>query len=230
MSSSNLANCTKEICSTFSILEINKVKDILIKHFGSSQVNSSGEMSSSRSTTTNIQTTKCISIIKSGERKGKTCDLATSGGGSYCKRHTPKDSTEEKKEEKPKVEPKTAPKSKKTTTAIKQVPIFDKIQEHRENYFISLNAHGNYEHPGTKLVFDSTTQEVIGKQCDDGTISLLTINDIELCKENNWKFKIPLKLNTDTTSTTNTTRKPLVTIEDDHSDEEDDEEDDEDDE
>ena len=75
---------------------------------------------------------------------------------------------------------------------------------------IMKNKYNNYEHKDTGFIFDSNTDEVIGKQLADGTISQLGLNDIELCKENGWVFIHPLTVNT----TSQKTHKPLIIVDD----------------
>ena len=62
---------------------------------------------------------------------------------------------------------------------------------------IKRNQFGNFEHAETRLVFNRDTQTVNGKQQDDGTVSSLTDEDIELCKKFKFNFKIPDNLDKD---------------------------------
>lgn len=59
---------------------------------------------------------------------------------------------------------------------------------------IRKNDFGNYAHPETSLVFDKDNNRVIGKQEDDGTISELTDDDIQRCKQFKFDYKIPTNL------------------------------------
>ena len=56
---------------------------------------------------------------------------------------------------------------------------------------IARNAFGNYEHRETRLVFDPSTKEVIGIQEPDGKISELTVEDIQMCREYRFDYRIP---------------------------------------
>ena len=56
---------------------------------------------------------------------------------------------------------------------------------------ISRNSFGNYEHRETKLVFDPSTKEVIVIQEPDGRISDLTVEDIQMCREYRFDYRIP---------------------------------------
>jgi hypothetical protein len=49
------------------------------------------------------------------------------------------------------------------------------------------NAHGNFEDPETHLVFDATTQAVVGKQ-EGAEVVKLTIEDVRLCRERGLTF------------------------------------------
>ena len=56
---------------------------------------------------------------------------------------------------------------------------------------ISRNSFGNYEHRETRLVFDPATKEVIGIQEPDGKVSELTVEDIQMCREYRFDYRIP---------------------------------------
>jgi hypothetical protein len=66
---------------------------------------------------------------------------------------------------------------------------------HKEKPPIALyrNKFGNFEHTDTHFVFNEKTEKVNGKQNADGTISDLTLDDIETC--NKWKFTYDIPLN-----------------------------------
>lgn len=75
--------------------------------------------------------------------------------------------------------------------------IVQKIQTSITNIVIKKNNFGNYEHNPTKLVFNKATKTVIGKQMDNGDIIELTSEDIDLCNEFKFKFKVPEKLDSE---------------------------------
>jgi hypothetical protein len=226
---SKIQECAKQLSTSFKIKDdISKIEDILKSFF----LTSSSSTSSAATTNGN----GCTSIIKSGERKGKPCGASCVTGKSTCKRHTTSDE-EEKKESKTEIKKETAKKEvvkkepntvKKSVTAqAKESPsVFKKIEQNIKTFSVMRNAFGNYEHKETSFLFDTTkTGAVIGKQCSDGTIAPLSLNDIELCKENNWNFEIPLKLaNSDNQK--DKPKRPLVTVEDDDGNDDDDDEDD----
>lgn len=58
---------------------------------------------------------------------------------------------------------------------------------------VRRNGFGNFEHKKTGFVFNNKSLRVIGKQLEDGTVTDITKEDIELC--NMWKFKFDLPLN-----------------------------------
>lgn len=68
--------------------------------------------------------------------------------------------------------------------------------EPERRFVLRKNASGNYEHKETGFVFDPQTKEVYGKQVGD-KVKLLTISDIELCKQFSFKFQMPEKFDED---------------------------------
>ena len=60
------------------------------------------------------------------------------------------------------------------------------------------NQYRNYEHAETSLVFDGKTQKVIGHQNDDGSISALTAENIDVCNQYKFNYDLPADLNADT--------------------------------
>ncbi len=59
---------------------------------------------------------------------------------------------------------------------------------------ISKNSFGNYEHKETSLVFNVALKKVIGVQEEDGTISPLTDDDIQRCKQYKFDYVLPKNL------------------------------------
>jgi hypothetical protein len=57
---------------------------------------------------------------------------------------------------------------------------------------VRMNEYGNYEHRPTSLVFNSTSV-VYGKQVE-AVVVPLTSEDIEVCKQHNFKYTIPESL------------------------------------
>jgi hypothetical protein len=56
------------------------------------------------------------------------------------------------------------------------------------------NTFGNFEHKETSFVFNEKTQKVVGKQNPDGTITPLTVEDINICNKFKFEYQIPLNL------------------------------------
>ena len=92
---------------------------------------------------------------------------------------------EEKKEEK-----KISAKSKQLLDIanMEKQKIIQTIQQRRNDIPIVKNQWGNYCHIGTSFVWNRETNEIIGRQSDNGNIIPLTNNNIELCIANNWKY------------------------------------------
>lgn len=63
-----------------------------------------------------------------------------------------------------------------------------------ENIAIHKNAFGKFEHTATRLVFNPDTKTVIGVQNPNGNVDNLTDDDIENCKQFNFKYNIPFNL------------------------------------
>lgn len=86
-----------------------------------------------------------------------------------------------------------------TKTLAKRSPakeeLIEKIVKNVEPLRISRNKWNNYEHFESHLVFNSQTQQVVGRQQDDGTVSSLCAEDIDQCKKYGFKFTLPENLN-----------------------------------
>ena len=209
-----IKNCATELCSKYKIKSIEDVSSILSNHFSNST-----QSSTSTSTVSN-SSSGCTTLMKSGERKNQPCGATVVPGTNSCKRHTTKDSStvapiaktpKTVKDTKEPKEPKVAKKSSALDDDKK--PIFDVIEKRRTLFHIMKNKFENFEHKETGFIFDPKTDEVIGKQHPDGTIIPLSVNDIELCKENNWSFKVSTKLTP--SATPSTIKKQTVIVEDD---------------
>lgn len=60
---------------------------------------------------------------------------------------------------------------------------------------ISKNKYGNFEHRETSFIFDNKTKKVIGKQNENGTVSELSKDDINLCNKFKFQYILPENLN-----------------------------------
>ena len=218
MESSNITKCAHEIHSKYKIGEcsIADISYILSSYFTPDKVI--------------VDNTTCQSLIKSGDRKNTPCGLTSITGTTSCKRHTPKVDTSvaevepKKVSDKKKVcvestssesvieiQPKKTVSKKKILVESKPKAIINLVESRKKMFNIMKNKYNNYEHKDTGFIFDSNTDEVIGKQLTDGTISQLGLNDIELCKENGWVFIHPLTVNT---TTSQKIHKPLIIVDD----------------
>lgn len=65
------------------------------------------------------------------------------------------------------------------------------ITTKQSQYNLCKNAFGNYEHKETKFLFDKDNFYVWGKQLDDGNVRYLSIEDVSLCIENDFKYYTP---------------------------------------
>jgi hypothetical protein len=216
-----IKNCATELCSKYKIKSLEDISSILSNHF--SNLTQSTTSNSTISNSSSNSSSGCTTLMKSGERKNQPCGATVVSGTNSCKRHTAKDTStvapiaktpKTVKDTKEPKEPKVAKKSSALDDDKK--PIFDVIEKRRTLFHIMKNKFENFEHKETGFIFDPKTDEVIGKQHSDGTIIPLSVNDIELCKENNWSFKVSTKLTP--SSTSSTVKKQTVIVEDDDGD------------
>lgn len=56
------------------------------------------------------------------------------------------------------------------------------------------NKFGNFEHTETNFVFNEKTEKVYGKQNPDGSISQLSVDDINICNKFKFSYDIPSNL------------------------------------
>ena len=82
---------------------------------------------------------------------------------------------------------------KKTAVAV-QPPVVKKLLANAPVHKLARNKFGNFEHTETKLVFDREDKVVIGRQDPSGTILELTDEDIEICKQFKFNYKLPENL------------------------------------
>lgn len=77
--------------------------------------------------------------------------------------------------------------------------IIDKLKKDAPTVVIRRNDHGNYEHSDTRLIFDTITKNVIGKQLNDGSVIDISKEDIESCKKYNFNYNTPSMLDVGST-------------------------------
>jgi hypothetical protein len=77
-------------------------------------------------------------------------------------------------------------------------PVIKKITSKVSTIPIRRNQFNNHEHPETCLVFCVKSKKVIGKQQDDGSVSQLTVEDIENCHKFKFEYVTPENLESKT--------------------------------
>ena len=90
-----------------------------------------------------------------------------------------------------KVGQKPTTKSERKDTSIKVVQNLIKTVKESP---VRKNAFGNYEHPVTGLVLNKDTKKAYGRQEKDGTVSDLTDDDIQKCKQYKIDYDPPFSL------------------------------------
>jgi hypothetical protein len=80
--------------------------------------------------------------------------------------------------------------TKQVSEAVEEQKIQQIAKLPERRFALRKNAYGNYEHKDTGFVFDPQTKEVFGKQVED-KVNPLTINDMDICKQLGFKFRIP---------------------------------------
>ena len=77
----------------------------------------------------------------------------------------------------------------------KEPKIITSIQSSIQAVKIKKNTFGNFEHSETGFIFNKESQEVVGKQNQDGQVIPLTDSDIELCNKFKFKYVVPETIN-----------------------------------
>lgn len=87
-------------------------------------------------------------------------------------------------------------KGKSTTskTTSKQPEVIKKLVEKIPTIQIRRNNFGNFEHAETSLLFNNTTKRAYGRQNEDGSVSELTPEDIDLCHKYKFAYDVPENL------------------------------------
>jgi hypothetical protein len=84
--------------------------------------------------------------------------------------------------------------SKQTKTAkavaVEEKKVQEILKKPSETLRLKKNKFGNYEHQTTGFVFDPQTKEVFGRQQEE-TVSVLTLDNIETCKQLGFRYRIP---------------------------------------
>lgn len=72
--------------------------------------------------------------------------------------------------------------------------IIKKIKAESNKIIIKRNVFNNYVHVDSQMVFDGKKKLVIGKQRDDGTVSELSREDIDICNKYGLDYEMPSDL------------------------------------
>lgn len=141
----------------------------------------------------------CEYIFQRSPKKGVRCvGCIDKKSEKFCSKHINKDVEKVKKVPEKKVKtvekiktPKHV-KSQELTSCLKTI-----VEKNIPMIRVERNKHGNYQCLDDKIssfLIDPVTLEMIGLQKEDGSISELSKQDIELCKEFGYFFKIPTNL------------------------------------
>lgn len=142
---------------------------------------------------------KCQYVFSKGNKEGESCGSKVSdesSTGLYCKRHVDKEKTgssDKKDVKKPAAKKATTATSTKKKAEQKEsvAPAVKALTETSPGFKVNINKWRNYEHAETSLVFNRETEQVIGKQATDGSVTPLTADDIQVCKNFGIKYKLP---------------------------------------
>jgi hypothetical protein len=130
----------------------------------------------------------CGYIYQRGTKKDVKCTLPCKQESNFCSRHCKK--TDDKK------------KDKIVNKKVESIKVINKLLKIKPTLEINRNKFGNFETPNS-LVYDINSKEIVGFQNTNGSIRDITKTEIEWCKENNLKFKLPFNLNLEENNTSN---------------------------
>lgn len=89
----------------------------------------------------------------------------------------------------------TAPKAKNAQPKVaKKTTILEKIEKKRPLIVPEQSEFGNWIHAETRLTFDTSSGQVVGRENDDGVVEDLTPADIEQCNRYGLNYTIPENL------------------------------------
>jgi hypothetical protein len=72
----------------------------------------------------------------------------------------------------------------KKTKSVKFSKVVQILENQRPRIVVKRNLYGQYEHEETGFIFDSNTEQVVGKHVGNGKIEQLTEHDQQLAKTN----------------------------------------------
>lgn len=134
----------------------------------------------------------CEYLFTKGKNQGTKCSAKTDG--KYCKKHMKEDEDKVTTKNDKKTKPGSEQKDKEVIDRLVTKNTEKEVKKTEPVLSISKNKFGNYEMVDTGLVFDPKNKQVIGTQNSNGSIDPLTVEDIQLCKEYNFKYLVPDKL------------------------------------
>lgn len=74
-------------------------------------------------------------------------------------------------------------------------PVLKKLKANAQRHVVARNRFGNYEHAETRLIFDPDDRMVVGRQdYASGNVLELTDEDIEVCKQYKFNYRLPENL------------------------------------
>ena len=79
----------------------------------------------------------------------------------------------------------------KIDKAVVRETMIEKLKKQSPLTVIKRNKWGNFEHGDTGMLFDKKTRRVFGRQNDDGSVSQLSTDDIDKCRQFSFGFEIP---------------------------------------
>lgn len=127
----------------------------------------------------------CQHLFSKGKNDEKRCENKISLNskiGKYCGKHLSNEIQKPKKI--------SSRVKKNQQQAEHELNVIKKLNDNKPLITIKRNVFGNYEHEDTGLVMNKETRKIIGKQLPNGSISVLTSEDIDNCKL--WKFNYDL--------------------------------------
>jgi len=140
----------------------------------------------SSKTTEKEESKLCSYVYQRGSKKDVKCSLPCKQDSNFCSRHCKK--TDDKK------------KDKVVNKKVETIKVINKLIKTKPTLEINRNNFGNFETPNS-LVYDINSKEIIGFQNNNGSIRDLSKIEIEWCKDNNLKFKLPFNLNLEQNNT-----------------------------
>lgn len=173
----------------------------------------------------------CQYTYVKGAKEGEMCGAKVSdesSSGQFCKKHMGHEISKDEKKEPKKAPAKKSGGGKKSEAKEEETPAVSGLKASMPPVSIKINEFRQYQHEGTKLLFDRKTEEVYGKADGKGGVIPLTTEDIASCKQFGFRFRVPEKLTSEKDKDSD--EEELHDSDDDDDDDDDDDEDEDDDE